>query len=147
MSIVALPAPTVRAIGSTQVLTDSASLVKELVDNALDAHASSITVEISANTLDVIQVKDNGDGIAPDDRQFVCKRHYTSKIRDLEDLAKVGGTSLGFRGEALASAVEMSGDVVVSTRIVGEATAVCLKVSHNGEVEKYTASIFTNGNV
>ncbi|KAL8708764.1 MAG: hypothetical protein Q9220_006406 [cf. Caloplaca sp. 1 TL-2023] len=141
MSIFALPAPTVRALGSTQVLTDSASLVKELVDNALDAHATSITIDISPNTLDIIQVKDNGDGIAPgDDRRLVCKRHCTSKIRDLEDLANVGGNSLGFRGEALASAVEMSSEIVVSTRIAGEETGVSLKVSHNnndgGEVEK-----------
>ncbi|KAI4178567.1 MAG: hypothetical protein LQ346_007404, partial [Caloplaca aetnensis] len=135
MSIAALPPQAVRAIGSSQVLTDSASLVKELVDNALDAQATAITVEISTNTLDIIQLKDNGHGIAPVDRPLVCKRHCTSKIKDLEDLAGIGGASLGFRGEALASAVEMSGSLVVTTRIVGEATAVSLKVSQQGEVE------------
>ncbi|KAL8750666.1 MAG: hypothetical protein Q9184_006345, partial [Pyrenodesmia sp. 2 TL-2023] len=135
MSIAALPPQAVQAIGSSQVLTDSASLVKELVDNALDAQATSITVEISTNTLDVIQLKDNGHGIAPVDRSLVCKRHCTSKIKDLEDLARIGGASLGFRGEALASAVEMSGSLVVTTRIVGEATAVSLQVSQKGEVE------------
>lgn len=140
MSIVALPPQAVHAIGSTQVLTDSASLVKELVDNAFDAQATSITIELSANALDVIQVKDNGQGIAPDDRALVCRRHCTSKIKDLKDLARIGGASLGFRGEALASAVEMSGSVIITTRIIGEATAVSLKVSRNGEVEKYMAS-------
>ncbi|KAL8721993.1 MAG: hypothetical protein Q9225_001428 [Loekoesia sp. 1 TL-2023] len=135
MSIAALPPRAVRAIGSSQVLTDSTSLVKELVDNSLDAQATSITVEVSANALDVIQVKDNGHGIASVDRALVCRRHCTSKIKDLDDLARIGGASLGFRGEALASAVEMSGSVVVTTRIVGEATAVSLKVSRNGEVE------------
>ncbi|KAL8702762.1 MAG: hypothetical protein Q9201_004062 [Fulgogasparrea decipioides] len=135
MSITALPSQTVRAIGSTQVLTDSASVVKELVDNALDAHSTSVTIEISANTLDVVQVKDNGHGIPPADHALVCKRYCTSKIKDLDDLAKNGGASLGFRGEALASAVEMSGALVVSTRIAGEATGMSLKVSHNGEVE------------
>ncbi|KAL8964672.1 MAG: hypothetical protein Q9183_004288, partial [Haloplaca sp. 2 TL-2023] len=135
MSIATLPAQTIRAIGSGQVLTDSASVVKELVDNALDAHSTSITIEISANALDVIQVKDNGHGIAPADHALVCKRYCTSKIKDMEDLATIGGTSLGFRGEALASAVEMSGGLVLSTRIAGEATGVSLKVSHNGEVE------------
>lgn len=140
MSIAALPPQAVRAIGSSQVLTDSASLVKELVDNALDAQATAITVEISTNTLDIIQLKDNGHGIAPVDRPLVCKRHCTSKIKDLEDLAGIGGASLGFRGEALASAVEMSGSLVVTTRIVGEATAVSLKVSQQGEVEKYWTS-------
>lgn len=137
MSIAALPPQAVRAIGSSQVLTDPASLVKELVDNALDAQATSISVEISTNTLDIIQLKDNGHGIPPVDRPLVCKRHCTSKIKDLEDLARIGGASLGFRGEALASAVEMSGGLAVTTRIVGEATAISLKVSQKGEVEKY----------
>ena len=143
MSIATLPAQTVHAIGSGQVLTDSASVVKELVDNALDAHATSITIEISANALDVIQVKDNGHGIAPADHGLVCKRYCTSKIKDMDDLAKIGGASLGFRGEALASAVEMSGGVVLSTRVAGEATGVTLQVSHNGEVVKYSTSRFT----
>ncbi|KAL8668991.1 MAG: hypothetical protein Q9168_006405 [Polycauliona sp. 1 TL-2023] len=134
MTIAALPSQTIRAIGSTQVLTDSASAVKELVDNALDAQATSITVEISTNVLDIIQVKDNGHGIAPIDRPLVCKSHCTSKIKDLDDLATIGGASLGFRGEALASAVELSGGLTVTTRIVGEATAVSLKVGQDGEV-------------
>lgn len=136
MFIAALPPQAVGAIGSAQVLTDSASLVKELVDNALDAQATSITVEISTNALDVIQVKDNGHGVAPIDRPLVCKRHCTSKIKDLGDLARVGGASLGFRGEALASAVEISEGLVVTTRILGEATAVSFKVSQKGEVQK-----------
>lgn len=137
MTIAALPSQTVRAIGSTQALTDAASVVKELVDNALDAQSTSVTVEISTNTLDVIQVKDNGHGIAPIDRTFICKRYCTSKIKDLHDLATIGGASLGFRGEALASAAELSGGLTVTTRIVGEATAVSLKVGQNGEVTKY----------
>ncbi|KAI4237790.1 MAG: hypothetical protein LQ349_001572 [Xanthoria aureola] len=134
MTIAVLPSHTVRAIGSTQALTDSASLVKELVDNALDAQSTSVTVEISSNALDIIRVTDNGHGIAPIDRPLVCKRYCTSKINDLDDLAIIGGTSLGFRGEALASAVELSGALTVTTRIVGEATAVSLKLGQNGEV-------------
>ncbi|KAL9628758.1 MAG: hypothetical protein Q9204_005683 [Flavoplaca sp. TL-2023a] len=134
MTIAALPPRTVRAIGSTQALTDAASVVKELVDNAHDAQSTSITVEVSTNTLDIIQVKDNGHGIAPIDRPLICKRYCTSKIKNLDDLATIGGASLGFRGEALASAVELSGGLAVTTRIVGEATAVSLKVGQNGEV-------------
>ncbi|KAL8651192.1 MAG: hypothetical protein Q9226_004813 [Calogaya cf. arnoldii] len=134
MTIAALPSQTVRAIGSTQALTDSASLVKELVDNALDAQSTSVTVEISSNALDIIQVKDNGHGIAPIDRPLVCERYCTSKIKDLHDLANIGGASLGFRGEALASAAELSGGLTLTTRIVGEATAISLKVGQNGEV-------------
>ncbi|KAA6415918.1 MAG: hypothetical protein FRX48_00637 [Lasallia pustulata] len=135
MPIAALPPNAVRAIGSSQALTDAASVVKELIDNALDARASAIYVEISANTLDVIQVKDNGHGIGPDDRDMVCRRFYTSKIRDLADLENIGGSSLGFRGEALASAAEMSGGVVVTTRVEGEAVAVASKFGRQGERE------------
>ncbi|KAL9610013.1 MAG: hypothetical protein Q9167_005255 [Letrouitia subvulpina] len=136
MPILALPKDTVRAISSSQVLTDSASVVKELIDNALDARATSISVEIAANALDLIQVKDNGCGIAPEDRQLVCRRYYTSKINDLDDLANLGGRYLGFRGEALASLAEMSENLVVCTRIDGDATAASFKVSRLGEVEK-----------
>lgn len=135
MSIAALPPSTVSILGSSQVLTDAPSVVKELIDNALDARATSVFVEISANTLDVIQVRDNGHGIAPQDRSLVCRRYCTSKIRDYSDLKDIGGTSLGFRGEALASAAELSGSIVVTTRIEGEDVAVTLKVSKKGEVE------------
>jgi DNA mismatch repair protein MutL len=141
MPIAPLPQNTVRAIGSSQVLTDSASLVKELVDNALDARASSIVVEISANVLDVIQVKDNGHGIASEDRALVCQRYCTSKIREFSDVAKIGGSSLGFRGEALASAVEMSGSVILTTKVEGEPVAESLKFDRTGKILRYILSI------
>ena len=140
MPITALPSNTVHAIGSSQVLADSASLVKELVDNALDGRARAIFVDISTNALDIIQVKDNGHGIAPEDRGMLCKRYCTSKIRDLEDLTKVGGQSLGFRGEALASAAEMSGSILVSTRVEGEPTATAIKVKREGGIERHGCS-------
>jgi DNA mismatch repair ATPase MutL len=101
MPIAALPQETTRLICSTLALTDTTSVIKELIDNALDARADSISVEISANTLDIIQVKDNGTGIDIQDRLLLCKRGHTSKIRTIEDLASLGGSSLGFRGEAL----------------------------------------------
>ena len=135
MSIQTLPPSTIRIIGSSQVLTDPTSVVKELVDNALDAKATSIFVEISANALDIIQVRDNGHGIAPEDRDLVCRRYCTSKIRDYSDLKDVGGRWLGFRGEALSSAAELSGTLTVTTRIEGEDVAVRLKVKTDGEVE------------
>ena len=123
MSIQALPETAVRAIGASQVLTDPSAVVKELVDNALDARATSIAVEIHANTLDVIQVRDNGHGIPPQDRPLVARRYCTSKLTDADDLASIGGSSLGFRGEALTSAAEMSGGMTVSTRVEGEQVA------------------------
>lgn len=134
MSIQALPQSTVRALGATQALTDPASLVKELLDNALDANANSVAISISSNTLDVIQVRDNGHGIAPQDRPLVARRYCTSKICDDGDLKDIGGTSLGFRGEALASAAELSGSLLISTRIEGEQVATSLNISQQGEV-------------
>ena len=146
MPIAALPQHTVRAIGASQVLTDSTSVVKELVDNALDARASSVFIEISANVLDVIQVKDNGFGIAPADRALVCQRYCTSKITCFEDISTIGGQCLGFRGEALASAAEMSGSIVISTRVEGEPAATSLRIGHQGTLEKYEASgVYVSG--
>ena len=136
MPIVPLPDSTVRAIGSSLVLNDACSVVKELVDNALDAIATSITVEISLDTLDIIQVKDNGQGIGVEDRQLVCKRGCTSKIRTFEDLDKLGGSFLGFRGEALASVAELSEAVALTTRVDGEVVGTTLKFGRDGSLQK-----------
>ena len=134
MPIKALSTQTVRAIGSSQAVPDPSSLVKELLDNAIDGRASTVGVEISANTLDDIRVKDNGHGIHPDDRTLACQRHCTSKIKDLDELRTIGGRSLGFRGVALASAAEMSGCLTISTRIESEETASELKYDRQGRL-------------
>lgn len=134
MPIEALPQNTTRAIGSTSVIADAYSVVKELIDNALDASASSLQVEISQNTVDVIQLKDNGDGITPEDQKLVCKRAFTSKIQTLDDLRNIGGSSLGFRGEALASVAEMSGAINVTTRVESEIVGLCAKYGRDGEM-------------
>jgi DNA mismatch repair ATPase MutL len=133
--IAALPPTAIRQIGSGQVLVDPSSAVKELIDNALDARAKSIFVDISANTIDSIQVKDDGHGIPSEDRPLVCCRHCTSKIRDLHDLKELGGKWLGFRGEALSSMAEMSGTFSVTTRVEGEPVAVKLKYGRSGELD------------
>ncbi|EOA89057.1 uncharacterized protein SETTUDRAFT_83450, partial [Exserohilum turcica Et28A] len=133
--IAALPPTTVRQIGSGQVLVDPSSVVKELIDNALDARAKSIFVDITANTIDSIQVKDDGHGIPGEDRPLVCRRYCTSKIRDLQDLRDVGGKWLGFRGEALSSMADMSGAISVTTRVEGEPVAVKVKYGRNGELD------------
>ena len=132
MPIEALPENTTRALSSSLALNDAKSVVKELVDNALDARATSISVEISVNTLDVIQVKDNGTGVDVQDRQLLCKRACTSKIRTIDDLGRLGGTFLGFRGEALASIVELSQAVVVTTRVDGEVAGSAVTYAASG---------------
>jgi DNA mismatch repair protein MutL len=133
-SIAALPPPTVRQIGASQVLLDSSSVVKELIDNALDARATAVFVDITTNTTDSIQVKDNGHGIPQEDRPLVCRRYCTSKIRDFADLKEVGGKWLGFRGDALASMADMSGVLEVTTRVEGEAVAFKMKYGRDGEL-------------
>jgi DNA mismatch repair ATPase MutL len=133
-SIVALSPATARQIGSGQVLLDSSSAVKELIDNALDARAKSVFVEITVNTIDTIQVKDDGHGIPAEDRTLLCRQYCTSKIRDFHDIKKVGGRWLGFRGEALSSMAEMSGIISVTTRVEGEPVAVRLRYGRDGEL-------------
>ncbi|CEL08441.1 Putative DNA mismatch repair enzyme [Aspergillus calidoustus] len=134
MPIEALPQSTARAIGSTSTISDPSSIVKELLDNALDASATSIAIEITQDTVGLIQVKDNGHGIPQEDHKAVCKRGFTSKIRTVEDLRTLGGTSLGFRGEALASAAEMSGGLTVATRVDAEVVGSLLKYGRDGEL-------------
>ena len=136
MPVAALPAPTIRALGSSQAVPETSSLVKELLDNAIDSRATTITIEISANAVDDIRVKDNGHGIHPDDRQMVCQRYCTSKIRDLDELRTIGGRSLGFRGVVLASAADMSACLTISTRIEGEETASELKYDRQGRLSR-----------
>ncbi|EXJ56816.1 hypothetical protein A1O7_07160 [Cladophialophora yegresii CBS 114405] len=140
MPIEALPEDTTRALGSSLVLNDAKSLVKELIDNALDAQATAISIEISTDTLDVIQVKDNGTGIHVQDRQLLCKRGCTSKIRTIDDLGRLGGAFLGFRGEALASIVELSQFVTVTTRVDGEIVGTSIKYAASGMISSSSAS-------
>ena len=132
MAIQKLGEAAVRTLGATQVLVDTASLVKDLVDNALDAHATAVAVEVSVNTIDVIQVRDNGHGIAPEDRSMVAMPNCTSKLHEFDDLRTVGGNSLGFRGQALAAAAEMSGTMTITTRIEGEMVAASLQIDRRG---------------
>ncbi|TKA83759.1 hypothetical protein B0A55_00061 [Friedmanniomyces simplex] len=134
MAIEKLAGGAIATLGAYQTLTDPAALVKELIDNALDANATSVAIEISSNTLDVIQLRDNGHGIAPDDRAMVARPNCTSKLHDFDDLKALGGSTLGFRGQALASAAEMSGTLAISTRVEGEQVAAALKINQLGEV-------------
>lgn len=141
MTIAALPQETSRVLTSSVALNDAVSVIKELIDNALDAAASSVTIEISNNTLDIIQVKDNGQGIGVEDRQLLCKQGCTSKIRSIEDLTALGGKSLGFRGEALASVANTSDAVIITTRIEGEVVGTVLKFGANGKIMRFVISV------
>ena len=96
-----LDSVTVDKIAAGEVIERPASIVKELVENAIDAGADTVTVEIKDGGIALIRVTDNGSGILRDDVRNAFLRHSTSKIRTAEDLNKI--SSLGFRGEALSS--------------------------------------------
>ncbi|PGH16871.1 hypothetical protein AJ79_01515 [Helicocarpus griseus UAMH5409] len=113
-TIKAIEARSVHQIQSGQVIVDVCSVVKELVENSLDAGATSIDVRFKNNGLDLIEVQDNGKGISPDDYETVALKHYTSKLSKFDDLSSL--QTFGFRGEALSSLCALSNFRIITAQ-------------------------------
>src|SRR6266705_2905503 len=96
-----LPDHIVNQIAAGEVVERPASVAKELVENAIDAGATRISIDVEAGGRRLLKVSDDGEGMTRDDAVLAFERHATSKISRAEDLAVIG--TLGFRGEALAS--------------------------------------------
>ncbi len=106
MSIQVLDQETINKIAAGEVIERPSSVVKELVENAIDAGSTAVTIEIKDGGISFIRITDNGSGISKDDIPMAFLRHSTSKIKSIEDLMNV--SSLGFRGEALSSIAAVS---------------------------------------
>ncbi|KAA0715537.1 PMS1 protein -like protein 1 DNA mismatch repair protein [Triplophysa tibetana] len=127
----ALPAETVRLLCSSQVITSVLNVVKELIENSLDAGSSSLEVKLENYGLDRIEVRDNGSGIKATDVPVMAVKHYTSKISCHEDLEHL--ETYGFRGEALASICAIS-EVIITTKTADDDFSIQHTVDHNGQV-------------
>src|SRR4030043_187609 len=117
MTIRVLDKATINQIAAGEVVERPSSVVKELVENALDAGASQIAVEIRGGGIDLIRVTDNGVGIPSGEVALAFERHATSKIKGAQDLNNIG--SLGFRGGGLPTIAAVA-DVELLTRAEGE---------------------------
>lgn len=111
-NIVLLDDLTINKMAAGEVIERPANVVKELVENSIDAGAKNIVVEVKNGGKTFIRITDNGKGIAIDDMTIALERHATSKIRQIEDLEKT--YTMGFRGEALASIVSISKLTIIS---------------------------------
>src|SRR2546426_2327031 len=141
MPIRQLAADVAAKIAAGEVVERPASVVKELIENSIDAEASQIRVDLMNGGLQLIRVTDNGSGIPVDELQLALARHATSKVTQIDDLVHI--RSLGFRGEALASIAAVA-EVTLLSRHRGAEQGAQVSAS-NGEVSEVSAAASPEG--
>jgi DNA mismatch repair protein MutL len=140
--IAVLPAHVIDQIAAGEVIERPASVVKELVDNAIDAGARTIVIETAGGGRNLVRVSDDGCGMSPRDAVLAFERHATSKLRQVDDLWAL--TSMGFRGEALPAIASVA-RVVLTTRREADvaATRVCIEAGKLVSVTELGAAVGT----
>lgn len=142
-NIKVLPPNIANKIAAGEVVDRPASVVKELVENSIDAEATEIKIIISQAGKELIQVADNGNGMSEEDAALACERHATSKIEDIHDLDHI--LTLGFRGEALASIASVS-RLELKTCLKNEQTGTLLKID-SGKIIKKEKTALEHGTI
>src|SRR5436853_749425 len=133
-----LPDQVANQIAAGEVVERPASVVKELVENALDAQVSRITVEIQAGGRSLVRVTDDGAGMSKDDALLCLERHATSKIQRAEDLAAI--STMGFRGEAMPSIASVSRMTIITRERDSTGEEGSQVVIHGGKILEVKAA-------
>ncbi|NDG83588.1 MAG: hypothetical protein EBX52_00950 [Proteobacteria bacterium] len=135
-----LPSLIAERIAAGEVIERPASVVKELCENSIDAGATAIEVNLKRGGTDLIEIIDNGSGMAREDLEICIGRHATSKIREFDDLSRLD--TLGFRGEALPSIASVS-DLTIASRVKGAEETFEIRLSQ-GAAERVPANRIAN---
>ncbi|XP_063420405.1 PMS1 protein homolog 1-like [Mytilus trossulus] len=141
-TLAALNPSTIRLLGGTQVITSVFSVVKELIENALDAGASTIDIRLENYGLDKVEVRDNGIGIPNQNVPFVAKRYHTSKIESFSDIQHL--ETYGFRGEALGSLCTVS-TLSITTKTGEDEVSLSYAFNNQGQIISSHPSHLTQG--